>query len=56
MSCHKIDHLLVEIKDVSVIDNLWLCELPTKIDLANLLVGKVKVAKWTCNSQTESFS
>jgi len=46
----------VVIKDVGVIDNLWLCEPQTKIDHADPLVGKVKVAKWTCNSQTESFS
>ena len=46
----------VVIKDVGVINILWLCEPPTQIDHADLLLGKVKVAKWTCNSQTESFS
>jgi len=32
------------IEDVGVIDNLWLCESLIKIDHANPLVGKVKVA------------
>jgi hypothetical protein len=40
------------IEDVGVIDNLWLCESLIKIDHANPLVGKVKVAIWTCNSWT----
>jgi len=40
------------IEDVGVIDNLWLCESLIKIDHANPLVGKVKVAIWTCNSRT----
>ena len=43
--------MLVEIEDVSMIDNLWLCESSIKIDHANPTVGNVKVAKWTCNSQ-----
>jgi hypothetical protein len=48
--------MLVVIGDVGVINNLWLCEPPTKIDHANPLLGKVKIAIWTCNSQTTSFS
>jgi hypothetical protein len=40
------------IEDVGMIDNLWLCESLIKIDHANPLVGKVKVAIWTCNSRT----
>ncbi len=46
----------VVVEDVRVINNVWLREPPTKIDRANPLVGKVKVAKWTCNSQTTSIS
>jgi len=44
------------IEDVGVIYNLWLCELLVQIDHANPLVGKVKVAIWTCNSRTVLWS
>ena len=52
--CARVPDWVIE--DVGVIYNLWLCELLVKIDHANPLVGKVKVAIWTCNSRTVLWS